>query len=69
MAEFTTETANGAYTLSGFCKAFGVGRTFLYREIKAGRLSASKAGSKTLILRNEADKWARALPKLGATFK
>jgi hypothetical protein len=64
MTEHVTDTATGAYTLSGFCKAFGVGRTFTYREIKSGRLSAIKAGAKTLILHNEASRWAQSLPSL-----
>ena len=54
----------GAMTISEFCETYHVGRTFLYQEIKAGRLSARKAGSKTLILTSEADRWARALPPL-----
>jgi len=69
MTETTTEKATGAYTLSAFCKAFGVGRTFTYREIKAGRLTASKAGHKTLILHSEANRWARSLPTLGTERK
>lgn len=55
----------GALTVSEFCKIYGIGRTFFYEQIKAGLLSACKAGTKTLILRSEADRWARALPKLG----
>jgi excisionase family DNA binding protein len=58
------ENLAGALTVAEFCGAFNVGRTFLYNEIKNGRLSACKAGSKTLILRCEAARWARALPKL-----
>lgn len=54
----------GAVTISEFCKTYNIGRTFLYEEIKAGRLSARKAGTKTLILKSEAARWARALPKL-----
>lgn len=54
----------GALTVSEFCATFNVGRTFLYAEIKAGRLSARKAGTKTLILKSEAARWARSLPTL-----
>ena len=63
------EDANpaGAFTVSTFCRTFNVGRTFLYQEIKAGRLSACKAGSKTLILRSEAERWAQSLPKLNTS--
>jgi excisionase family DNA binding protein len=55
---------SGALTVSEFCETFNVGRTFLYQEIKTGRLSARKAGTKTLILKSEAARWARALPRL-----
>jgi excisionase family DNA binding protein len=56
---------DGTLTVSSFCKAYSVGRTFAYREIKEGRLSARKAGTKTLILREEAERWAHSLPRLG----
>lgn len=54
----------GALTVSDFCTAHRVGRTFVYNEIKAGRLTAVKAGTKTLILKNEVARWAASLPKL-----
>ena len=61
-----TNELTGALTVSEFCETFGIGRTFFYAELKAGKLSACKAGTKTLILRSEAERWAHALPKLGA---
>jgi excisionase family DNA binding protein len=59
------ENATGALTVSAFCEKFHVGRTFVYQELKSGRLAAVKAGSRTLILTSEAARWAHALPKLG----
>jgi excisionase family DNA binding protein len=56
----------GAYTLTGFCKAFGLGLTFVYEQIKGGKLRAVKAGKRTLILRRDADAWARSLPQMQA---
>lgn len=56
---------SGALTVSEFCRAYGIGRTFLYDQLKSGKLTACKAGTRTLILRSEADRWARSLPKLG----
>jgi hypothetical protein len=53
-----------AYPIPQFCEIYSVGKTFTYAEIKANRLKACKAGSKTLILREEAERWARALPCL-----
>lgn len=54
---------DGALTINQFCEHYGVGRTFCYEEINSGRLAARKAGSKTLILRSEAERWASSLPK------
>lgn len=54
----------GAYSLAAFCRAFNVGLTFTYQNIKDGKLRAVKAGSKTLILRRDAEAWARSLPEL-----
>lgn len=56
----------GAYSLAAFCRAYNVGLTFTYQKIKDGELRAVKAGSKTLILRGDADAWARSLPELRA---
>ncbi len=54
----------GALTVAEFCQAYRVGRTFLYEQLKSGQLSATKAGTKTLILRAEAARWFKSLPKL-----
>ena len=54
-----------AFTIPGFCAAYGIGRTLVYEEIKAGRLSARKVGNRTLILRTDAEAWAAGLPQLG----
>jgi len=54
----------GALTVTEFCETYRVGRTFFYEELNAGKLSAIKAGAKTLILKSEAARWAHSLPKL-----
>ena len=54
----------GAYSLATFCRAHNVGLTFTYQQIKDKKLRAVKAGSKTLILRRDAEAWARALPEM-----
>lgn len=54
-----------AFTIRSFCKAYCVGRTFVYSEITAGRLTAHKAGNRTLILRNDAARWEASLKPLG----
>lgn len=60
----TTDGSFGALTIAQFCETFNVGRTFIYGQIKMGRLTALKAGGKTLISRDEAGRWIRELPKL-----
>jgi hypothetical protein len=57
----------GAFTLTGFCRAFSVGRTFTYGEIAAGRLTARKARNRTVILKSEAERWAQSLPPIRAS--
>lgn len=55
----------GALTIAGACKIYNIGRTFLYEEIKAGRIAARKAGKRTLILKRDMEAWANSLPTLG----
>ena len=55
----------GALSIDGFCKLYGLGRTFAYELIKEGKLRAVKCGNRTLILRRDAEAWARSLPVLG----
>lgn len=50
-----------AYDVASFCRAYGVSRSFVYLEIKAGRLLPFKAGRRTLISRQAADCWRREL--------
>lgn len=51
-----------AFTLPEFMRAFRIGRTTMYAEIKAGRLRVRKLGAKSLILKSDAIAWAQALP-------
>jgi hypothetical protein len=50
-----------AYTVKAFCHAYGVGRTKLYAEIKAGRIAVRKFGTRTLIDAGEAARWWSSL--------
>lgn len=47
-----------AYSIDSFCRAYSIGRTLAFAEMKAGRLKARKAGRRTLILREDAEAWA-----------
>lgn len=51
-----------ALTIKDFTQAYGVGRSFTYSEMAAGRLPFRKAGRRTLILRSDAEQWAASLP-------
>ena len=55
-----------AYSIPQFCSACAVGRTFVYEEIKAGRLRACKAGRRTIIDAAEARRWLAALQRIAA---
>jgi hypothetical protein len=51
-----------ALTIPEFCRWSRVGRTTVYREIKAGRLVLRKVGTKSLILMSDGEPWLRSLP-------
>jgi hypothetical protein len=53
---------SAAMTIDQFCRSYCVGRTKAYGELKSGRLVARKLGAKTIILRDDAEKWLRSLP-------
>lgn len=54
-----------AYTIPEFGAACGVGTTFVYGEIQAGRLKALKAGRRTIIDAQEAKRWLASLRSAG----
>lgn len=56
-----TGPAIEAYTIPDFCRAYGVGRSYTYEEIKAGRLRIVKAGRRTLIPAADARAWLATL--------
>ncbi|RWL45279.1 MAG: DNA-binding protein [Mesorhizobium sp.] len=58
------EVTPNAFTVDGFCAAYGVGRSLLYEEIRAGRISVRKAGRRTLIRKEDAQAWLDALPEV-----
>lgn len=55
-------TEKRAYEINEFCKAFGVGRSFIYEQIADGKLFAKKIGRKNIITAEEADRWVNSLP-------
>jgi excisionase family DNA binding protein len=51
-----------AHSIADVAKITGVGRSFLYEEISAGRLVAKKAGRRTLIFEADLNAWLASLP-------
>lgn len=52
-----------AFSINSFCKAFCVGRTTTYAQIRAGRLKAVKCGKRTLIPKAAAAEWLALLER------
>jgi excisionase family DNA binding protein len=59
--------ARRAHSIKQAAKIAGVGRSFLYDEISAGRLVAKKAGRRTLIFEADLNAWLASLPKVRST--
>jgi hypothetical protein len=53
-----------AFSIKTFCERNEVGRTTAYAEINAGRLRASKAGKRTIILEENEAEWLKNLPAI-----
>ena len=52
-----------AYSIKEAMSEIGIGRTKLYEEIAAGRLTPRKIGTKTIILAEDLTRYLNALPK------
>lgn len=62
------QTAGGnSLTIDDLCKRENVSRTYVYREINAGRLKARKRGRRTVFLREDVRAWLKALPEYQPT--
>ena len=53
-----------AYSIDGYSEISGLGRSFLYEEIRNGNLEARKAGRRTIILHDEGQRYLKSLPEL-----
>jgi hypothetical protein len=51
-----------ALTIAAVTARYGISRTRVFAEIKAGRLEARKAGRATLVAVESADAWYQDLP-------
>ena len=54
-----------AHSVAEFAQLSGLGRSFIYEQIKAGLLPVRKAGRRSLILRQEGEAWLAKLPIVG----
>jgi excisionase family DNA binding protein len=53
-----------AYSVSEACAAARAGRTALYEAIRTGELRAVKRGRRTLILKDDLNRWLANLPAI-----
>lgn len=53
----TINIERAAISVAEFCAMYGIGKSFFYEELKAGRIRAKKAGARTLIPTSEARAW------------
>jgi hypothetical protein len=51
-----------AHSIADVVNATGVGRSFIYAEIKAGRLIIRKAGRRSLVFDDDLKAWLGSLP-------
>lgn len=56
-----------AFSVSEFCRAYGIGRNKFYEELKAGRGPRTfRVGRRRLISKEAADEWVRKLESEGS---
>jgi hypothetical protein len=60
-APYTGEP-KGAYRPAEFMVRYSIGRTSFYAEVKGKRLTLRKFGSASIVLHDEAERWANSLP-------
>jgi excisionase family DNA binding protein len=51
------------HSIADVTKIIGLGRSFVYEEIKEGRLRVRKAGRRSLIFDADLKAWLQALPE------
>jgi hypothetical protein len=57
---------HGADSVNSFAAKHNIGRDLVYKEIAAGRLTARKVNSRTIITKEDGARWRRRLPKMPA---
>lgn len=59
----TDTTPRLAYGINQACETSGLGRSFLYEEIRAGKLKTFKVGTRTLIASDDLQAWLSSYQK------
>lgn len=62
-----TNAIGGAMSVGEFCRWGCISKTKFYSEVKAGRLELRKVGTKSVILRSDAEAWLHNLPTASAS--
>jgi len=63
--EYSYTTDKAAWSINGWCDEAGICRVRCYQEIKIGRITAKKCGSRTLIVTSPKE-WLNNLPDMEA---
>lgn len=58
-----------ADTVSATVARLSISRSAFYRELKAGRLTALKAGGRTIVARSEQERWLASLSATSTTSR
>jgi hypothetical protein len=61
----TQSTLRHAFSIDSFCDTHEIGRSLVYKEIRAGRLRACKVRGRTIITAEDAEAWRRSLSSPG----
>jgi excisionase family DNA binding protein len=61
-AERQRRARQRAMSVREFCRAYGIGRTLAYEQLRARRLRARKVGRRTIITEDDAEEWLGRLP-------
>ena len=56
-----TDYKKAAFSIAEFCSVTSLGRSWVYEEIRRGRLKVLKAGRRTLITSEEMTAWMQRL--------
>lgn len=56
-------TGDVAYSIEEACDILNIGKTMIYKELRAGRLKARRCGARRLILASELNRYLLSLPE------